>query len=301
MNYGGEWILRNFAALSLLAVMVLIASVTAVEAQATPAGIVDSSFRVEYLFGNQSLRYSDAKSPSFSHFRADFDPRVPLLAGMIEVSPFPSVSGRFAGTISVWEKSGSVSRATGFADGTTSTVPAMRWDVDPDVGSWEFAGLYHLWNGGGYRYSFTAGYRREEWKYRGESVGNIPNATFRDDMTSQIPFIGLQTAMFFPLWKARFEVLGSAFMNKKVASRLQLGQSFIDYQGTINQGGLLEFQMEGNVSVTQYVWCGLHARYAYQELRGEVTAVSSSSQTSSHDLTTTDNYFTIGLDLTVVF
>ncbi len=114
MNYGGEWILRNFAALSLLAVLVLIASVTAVEAQVTPSGIVDSSFRVEFLFGNQDLQYANANSTSFG--RANFDPRVPLLAGMIEVSPFPSVSGRFAGAISVWEKSGSVSRSTGFAD-----------------------------------------------------------------------------------------------------------------------------------------------------------------------------------------
>ena len=162
-EYGGEWILRNFTALSLLAVLVLIASVTAVEAQVTPYGIIDSSFRVEFLFGNQKLRYANAESTSFG--RASFDPRVPLLAGMIEVSPFPSVSGRFAGAISILEKSGSVSRTTGSSD-------IIRWDVEPDVGSWELAGLYHLWNGGGYRYSLTAGYRREEWKYRGESVGN---------------------------------------------------------------------------------------------------------------------------------
>ncbi|MBI5249026.1 MAG: hypothetical protein HY912_05980 [Desulfomonile tiedjei] len=288
--------MRNFTAVSLFAILILTASVSAVDAQVAPSGIVDSSLRMEFLFGTQALSYSDAASASFSSvvFRADFNPRVPLLAGTVEVSPFPSISGRFAGAVSIMEKSGSVYRANGFS--STTTIPtffAGRWDVEPDVGYWELAGLYHLWNGGGYRFSCTAGYRREVWRYHGESVGNIDGGTFRDDMTSQIPFLGLQTSMFFPLWKARFEVLGSAFMNKKVASRLQYGSSFIDYRGTINQGGLLEFQMEGNVSVTQNLWCGLHAKYTYQELTGDVTADTSIGQ-SSLDLHSADNYITLG-------
>lgn len=288
--------MRTFTSVSLFAILILTASASAIQAQDVPFGMVDSSFRMEFLFGRQSHKLSDDKSGTFSRFGADFDPRVALLSGTVEVSPFPLISGRFAGGISVFERSGSVNRNNQFDPNNV----VARWSVEPDVGYWELAGLYHLWNGGGYRFSCTAGYRREVWKYHGESVGSISNAQLRDEFASQVPFLGLQTAMFFPNWRARFEVLGSAFMNEKVSSRLQLGSFFTNIQGTINQGGLLEFQMEGNVAVTQYVWCGLHARYTYQELRGEVTADTGAIQTSL-DLATSDNYLTVGLDLTVVF
>lgn len=268
-------------------------------------GTVDSSFRTEILIGKQSLRFiqPSPNTTSFADFRTDFDPRVPLLAGTVEVSPFPSVSGRFAGYVSILERSGNYFRTRGQAP-EGFNIADGGWDLEPDVGSWELAGLYHLWNEGGYRFSVTAGYRREVWLYHGDAASpRNSGGRLREELASQIPFLGLQTSMFFPWWKARFEVLGSPFMTKKVSSLIQRGVSFIEYQGTLNQGGLLEFQMDGNVSLTRYLWTGLHARYTYQELRGgeKATGISSNGEKATFDLSTWENIFVVGLDLGIVF
>lgn len=293
--------MRTYTTISLFVLLVLTASVSAAQAQMDFLGTVDSTFRTEILIGKQSLRFiqPSPNTTSFADFRTDFDPRVPLLAGTVEVSPLPSVSARFAGHISVWERSGDYFRTTGH-----TSISDGAWDLQPDVGAWELAGLYHLWNDGGYRFSVTGGYRREVWLYHGDGASpSNSGGRLREELASQIPFLGLQTSMFFPWWRARFEVLGSAFMKQKVSSLIQRGVSFIEYKGTLDQGGLLEFQMEGNVSLTRYLWTGLHARYTYQELRGgeKVTGIENTGQRVSFDLSTWENIFTVGLDLGVVF
>ena len=80
---------------------------------------VDSSFRIEYLIGRQTLGREFTSSDQ-GHYLDDFhqvpqhpDPidrlniqygaSLPILEGVIEVSPFQSVSGRLVGSMSVLE------------------------------------------------------------------------------------------------------------------------------------------------------------------------------------------------------
>jgi hypothetical protein len=284
-------IVRRFAVVSLLVFSVLTLCTGNIEAQELPySGVLDSSFRIEFLFGTQSFSYAGATS-----IRGDFNIRVPLLAGTVELSPSPLISGRFAGAISIFERSGSMMRDPNY----TGLRDFVRWQVEPDLSSWEFAGLYHLWTGGGYRYSIVAGYRRETWRHRGETVNSEGRS--RDEFDSQIPFLGLQTSMLFPWWKAKFEVLGSPFMTRTVSNSLREGAQVIDYTGALSQGGLLEFQMEGNIAVTQNIWCGLHARYLHQELRGDVSGTMNNAPTGVRVLSIADSIVTLGLDFTLLF
>ncbi|WP_157212108.1 hypothetical protein [Desulfomonile tiedjei] len=283
--------MRRFAVVSLLVFSVLTLCMGNSQAEVlSQPGVLDSSFRIEFLFGTQSFSYSGATS-----IRGDFNIRVPLLAGTVELSPSPLISGRFAGAISIFERSGSMMRDPNY----TGLTDFVRWQVEPDLGSWEFAGLYHLWTGGGYRYSIVAGYRQETWRHRGEAVNSEGRS--RDEFASQIPFLGLQTSMFFPWWKARFEVLGSPFMTRRVSNSLQERGQIIDYSGELSQGGLLEFQMEGNVAVTQNIWCGLHARYLHQELRGDVSGTINDVPTGVRVLSVADSIVTVGVDFTLLF
>ena len=87
---------------------------------------VDSSFRIEYLIGRQTLGREFLDS-SYGHtdraffpppdwqgrhpdpidrLRIDFGPSLPILEGMVEVTPFRSVSGRVVGSLSVLEAVG---------------------------------------------------------------------------------------------------------------------------------------------------------------------------------------------------
>jgi hypothetical protein len=118
--------------------------------------------------------------------------------------------------------------------------------VKPDFSSWEAAGLYHLWSGGGYRFSFTAGYRQQTWDYQGSPSSGAQDSPLHDSFSSRIPFIGMQTAMFFPSWKARFEVL-PPFMNMSVSNAIQQGV-FLSIRGQPLPGGLIELQMVGTLA-----------------------------------------------------
>jgi hypothetical protein len=286
--------------LKAVAILFILAGVASpVGAETLPWNIqVDSSFRAEYLFGHQVLRHLEPNVPAVDRFTANYDPRMPVLTGTIEITPFPAISGRLAGSISVLESTVAQVRAVSGA-----AFPGGTWDVKPDFSSWEAAGLYHLWSGGGYRFSFTAGYRQQTWDYQGSPSSGAPDSPLHDSFSSHIPFIGMQTAMFFPSWKARFEVLGSPFMNMSVSNAIQQGGFTLQFDGNLYRGGLIELQMAGDVSLTANVLVGLYGRYAYQELYGlsSGTGAAAGLGPSPYTVFVSGSFGTIGVDLTVIF
>jgi hypothetical protein len=288
---------RSLKAVAILFILAGVAS--PVGAETLPWNIqVDSSFRAEYLFGHQVLRHLDPNVPEVDRFSANYHPRMPVLSGTIEITPFPAISGRLTGSISVLESTVEhVRTVAGVA------LPGGRWDVKPDFSSWEAAGLYHLWSGGGYRFSFTAGYRQQTWDYQGSLSSGTPDSPLHDSFSSHIPFIGMQTAMFFPSWKARFEVLGSPFMNMSVSNAIQQGGFALQFDGNLYRGGLIELQMAGDVSLTANVLVGLYGRYAYQELYGlsSGTGTAAGLGPSPYTVFVSGSFGTVGVDLTVIF
>ena len=95
-------------ALKAVAVLFIVAGVASpAGAETLPWNIqVDSSFRAEYLFGHQIVRHLEPNVTGVDRFVANYDPRLPIVAGTIEITPFPAISGRLAGSISVLESTG---------------------------------------------------------------------------------------------------------------------------------------------------------------------------------------------------
>jgi hypothetical protein len=187
-------------------------------------------------------------------------------------------------------------------DPTTFPYPNSNlWDVVPDFTSWEAAGLYHLWSGYGYRFSVVGGYRQESWTFLGTpSDSTDVSLSLHDRFTSHIPFLALQTAMFYPWWKARFEVLGSPFMSKKVTATVRNGGTLVDFKGWADRGGLIEFSMEGTCALTSVLRLGLYGRYSYQELYGWVTK-RIGGQSGEYKLGFNENTGVVGTNLTLLF
>ncbi len=274
----------------ILITFAILAFTSSLQAQILPGLSIDTSLRVEYLFGHQATRYGHKLLPYFNY---DFDPRLTVLTGRIEVTPYPSLSGRLVGSVSVFEQSGIIYKTPSFS----SALQASAWDELPHYSSWEAAGLYNLWNAEGYRFSLVAGYRQDNWSYSGPPVGStVPNQTIRDELISSIPFIGMQTSVFFPVWKARFEVLGSPFMSRKVA--VYQGSAYM-IEGRPTGSGMLEFQFEGSTCMTHNIYVGVNAAYSMQELYG--TSTISGAAGAQYDLFTSDSIFRVGFDVNVLF
>jgi len=283
---------------SLIILVTLLAAVSGVYAQALPAGMgVDSSFRAQYVFGNQLVRSVDSPVPPTDALKIEYSPRIPVLAGTVEVSPGQLFSGRVAGALSILESDTSSNRTV------AADAEPVDWRVRPEFWSWEAAGLLHLSSGGGYRFSFTAGYRRDRWLFRGPAPGE--SSRLRDNFTSSIPFIGLQTCMAFPWWRSRFEVLGSPFMSMRSSHSLRIAGTSVDQQVEADKGGLVEFRMEGSVGMTAACWVGLFASYSYQELYGESVGGSTPplppAATQALKFYTRENRSVVGLTVNVVF
>jgi hypothetical protein len=285
-------------------VLILFAATSALYAQGLPAISIDSSFRLEYLLGSLQNRYSPPNDVTVDRLKIDPSPQVALLSGVVEMTPVPFASGRLAGSVSVWEQSGSLARPR---DHRLESGNTIDWQAKPDFSQWEAAGLYHLWNTAGYRFSLTAGYRQERWKFNGEPTG-FAQGSLKDEYTSYIPFIGMQTSMLFPWWKARFEILGSPFMNKRVlnsfSGTLNGTPIGFDTDGSAKSGGLIEFQMEGSVGLSPTLFMGLNFSYTYQELYGTSTVKSVVVPDLSpieYRLFTTESLFRIGFDVNYVF
>jgi hypothetical protein len=284
------------ATLRILTGLLLLAALSGVaQAQVLPWKIgIDSSFRTEFLFGNQIFLYRWPRGTQFNRFRMEFGPKLPLVSGTCEVSPTLRLSARVAGAASVLAKHTSLFH--------TALDPQPRaWDVRPEFRQWEVAGLVHLWTGGGYRFSFVGGFRKEFWKYIGGPADDQPGGSdLREKFTSTIPFIALQTALHFPWWKARFEFLGSPFMEKDISARIREGTNVVLYSGSAEKGGLIELDMEGTAAVGPRLRVGLHCRYTYQELYGEITR-DQDGDMSLHPVSVDENIAVVGLNFTFVF
>jgi hypothetical protein len=264
MGYSMHTFVKAVAVLFLLAL-----TAGSLQAQALPGSVgVDSSFRLELLVGSQSVREASPPENHFDRFNFVFCPRVPVLSGTVELSPLPWASGRLAGAMSILEPTRTLHLSVGgIAPDFTTGSWGGQWNIRPHYSSWEAAGLFHLWNGGGYRFSGTAGYRGSAWHYYGEDGTSSPA---RDVFESHIPFLGLQTSMHFPWWKARFEVLGSPFMRKVVSNSLRDRTDSAAFHFNTDRGGMIEFQMEGTVGLSANILCGLSARLTYEELFGRI-------------------------------
>lgn len=266
---------------------------------------VDSSLRMEFLFGSQTLRSLDGDRPPVDAFKVVYNLRLPVLAGTAELSPYQLISGRIAGALSILETD--LSSTRGIVRSTPETnvavTPVSRWVALPDYQSWEAALLYHLHNGGGYRFSILGGYRQSVWRYHGELKKGF-STELRDSFSSNIPFFGMQTAMFFPWWKARFEILGSPFMKTDSTVSLFYNGVYAEENVKTNTGGLIELRTEGQVSLHTNLWLGVFACFHYQELSGESTSRSALAIFGPAFL---DRYYTretmgsVGLNLNVAY
>ncbi|MGO8822308.1 MAG: hypothetical protein ACLQO6_13945 [Desulfomonilaceae bacterium] len=278
----------------------------------------DSSFRVEYLLGTQTLgQHKNTSlilgSPNpIERLRIDFSNSQAVLDGVVEITPRPTLSARVRGSASVFNADRSFTFETGprYAPIPNTAPQAYGWaglpvTIKPQFWLWEAAGLYNLSYEDVYRYSIVAGYRQESWKYpTSNSQANSPYLS--DVFGSQIPFLGLQTVMFCPLWKARFEVLGSAFMSKNVTHTARDQPYYMQLDGTLTNGGFLEFQVEGNINVTPRAWMGIYSQYTYEGLKGELTGTSQNGDNSglvpsSYNFYTLKNIWIIGLNCNFVF
>lgn len=296
--------------------LILLASASALEAQwFMPQRVaIDSSLRMEFLFGSQLLRSVDGDLGPVDVFKVEYNPRLPVLAGTVEISPFRLISGRLAGALSILETDMTSSRGVVFLQPPSTYVavtPISRWVTQPDYQSWEAALLYHLHKGGGYRFSLVAGYRQTVWHYHGE-LEQGGDSRLRDSFSSRIPFIGMQTGMFFPWWKARFEIIGSPFMRKSSVVSIQtqstaqagLGNVFSEQNVETDQGGLIEFRIEGTVNLTTNLWLGVMACYHYQELYGQSTGRSSVPPVNPANLNnyyTRESFASLGLNFNVIY
>jgi len=257
---------------------------------------LDSALRFEYLMGSQLLRSTNQAVNSTNQFKIEYNPRFPVLALTVEASPVTLVSGRFAGSVSVLEPDLSTSRPI------SPTSGSYAWEVQPDFGSWEVAGLFHVSSGGGYRFSVTGGYRNTEWRYSGDSAGSSASGV-KDKFSSYIPFVGLQTSMFFPWWKARFEILGSPFMTRKSVVSMWQSGTILEQQVESRGGGLIELQAEGTVSLAPSIWIGLSGRYHYEELYGESSGGTTppAALNYAREFYSRDSWVTMGLNLGLVY
>ncbi len=298
--------MRVIALLSAIIAALLIFTTTP-EAQVYPFTFgLDSNVRIEYMFGQQIIA-KGARNPndaadgsdSFNEFRKDFEPRVPVLEGSIEISPFYLFSARGIGRFSVLESSQK-------QEVTTLSTGADFYHR-PQFRSWEAAGLYHLFSGGGYRFSAVGGYRYSSWNYWAENTTN----NLQSEFSSKVPFIGLQTNFISPLWKARFEILGSLFM-KTYASHLVIVNPLVErhvlqFHGTADNGGLLELQFEGSAGISRNLWCGLYASYSHQELRGPGFLTNTNAviddpvRRTNHEIYVCEDFFNVGLNLNLMF
>jgi len=290
-------IVRRFLVTSWAIALVLLVGIGSIQAQGVPAAMsIDSSFGVGYLLGWQMFHYiigpeygnigrgrsSIVPQPlnefpnldPYGIYRTEFNPRAPVLSGSVEWSPLPFASGRVAGALTVGEAHSQFTRAMHDTFALNDPPPDFRattWDAVPDFSSWEAAGLYHLYREGGYRFSLVGGYRQTDWTLLGTPTDATDvTLSLYNRCTSRIPFLALQTAMYFPWWKARFEVLGSPFMSKKVLSTVR-GSTRRELEGWADRGGMIEFFMEGTAAIGPVLRVGLHARYTYEELYGWVT------------------------------
>jgi hypothetical protein len=283
--------------------VVVLTMVSSADAQSLPFNLgLDANIRMGYLVGQQALkgRSEEVVDPEFD-YRVNHDPSTVVISAIGEVSPVPFFSGRIGGLISVWEYSTEQLREDAFPD--PSNANWLPWDVTPDLKSWEIAGLVHLSRGGGYRFSAVGGYREEFWNYSGVPTDPGPDTRFmRDKFYNHVPFFGLQSALYFPWWKARFDVTGSWFIHQEILSKVQGSTGFVQYSGTLNNGGQVEVSVEGTAMLISNLRLGVFGSYKYQELQGHSIGIEDGPGTRrAFKLFTEQSLGVLGLTMNLVF
>lgn len=277
------------------------AAVSCLHAQVIPSNLsVNASMRMECLFATHSVGDAYPPGEESERFGLDFDFKLPVILGEVEVSSAFPVAARLLGYTSVWESSGSISRAP--PDQEPLAPPELRLNAKPRFSGWETAALYHLWQGSGHTYSIGVGYRQEYWRLIGEGVG-IGNreSQSEDKVLSSGPFVSLRTAMALPGWHARFELLASKFMNRTIDGVVIRPDFSSGYEAKANGGGFLEAQVRGLSQFSQRFLLGLYASYTMQEFSGNFSTKMNERIRGTYDAHLTENRLILGLDITVFF
>ena len=278
----------------------------------------DSSFRVEYLLGSQTLgnqngsinltgqeTYPNAPPPTITVpypnpnelLRLNFSNSQLVLDGAVEITPRPTLSSRLRGAVSVLNPNRNMTLESGPYPVAYPNPPGpYSWAGLPAVINsqfylWEAAGLYNLIYEGCYRYSIVGGYRQESWTYPTSST-EATNSYFKDVFVSNSPFLGMQTVMVCPTWKARFELLGSPFMSKSITHKARNQGYYMQLDGNLTTGGFLEFQVEGNINVTPCAWMGIYSQYTYESLSGNLTGISADGNGNATYVPTSYRFYT---------
>ncbi|MEW6349353.1 MAG: hypothetical protein AB1646_09850 [Thermodesulfobacteriota bacterium] len=289
--------MRTFVVTATLGLVLVVGMLTSLHAAGCSGGIiVDTAFRAGILFGHQRVRQTNPPEAVTDGFRTEVSPRLPVISGMFELSPLSMLSARAAGATSVFETDMSLRQTRG------DSLGGSMWNVNPNFRSYEGAVLVHICAAGAYRFSAVGGYRQEDWNYPGSATGIQPaGSELRDQYRSEIPFFGLQTTMFFPWWKARVEVLGSPWVSKRLFTSIKDGNN-IDYTGYLNEGGLIEVQVDGSAQLTSLLRCGLYGRYSYQDLNGLVSGPSlDGTFRQKYKMYMGESFAILGLNFNVAF
>ncbi len=277
----GRGNLKRYAILAVAFVWFAVNSVSPCQAQIFGRNLaVDADMGFGYLFGSQAVWANVNPHPwNMKHdYKVQYSPSQPMFNGNIEITPVPFISCRLGGSLSLSRATTVQSRNLGplIINPLNPTTATKPWDVTTDIKTWETAGLLNLWRGIGYRFSLVGGYREQFWDYSGDIINSpgVPGS-MNDEINNYVPFLGLQTAMFFPLWKARFEIIGSRFMMQKVNNNAWLGPNFVDYRAELDDGGLIEIDFEGSAILYSSLRIGLYCHYSYMELEGRALVNSS--------------------------
>lgn len=292
--------MRVVFSVSLLIVM-FVGHAIAVFGQALPPYIsVEPSLRVGYLFGVHSFQDAFAPMDGQERYSIDLDFKMPVIMGIVDISPIYLASGRFSGTTSFGAPSRSLHKSAW--DESPSAPEGQDLDARGGFWSWEALGLLHVWRGEGHRFSITAGYRQENWYYSGEKTtqGNS-NAWSRDDLLTSGPLLGLETSLMYPGWTSRFEILLSHFMNKNIQSSFNQAGWISGHEGRAQNGALVEARLHGAANVTPRLLVGLYGRYTIAELSGTFSMKTSGNTTGSYDTHMGESFIILGSDVTILF
>ena len=157
--------------------------------------------------------------------------------------------------------------------------------------------------------SLVGGYREQYWSYRGKQFGvSASSDELKDYVRTLVPFGGLQTAMFFPWWKARFEFSGSPLVIKNVFSRHRYegtpALTTAEFDGWLRNGMMIDFLFEGATVLIDAIRCGLYGRYTYQEISGITTRRINDGtiiEKNGYDIHMNENLAVLGLNVTYAF
>ena len=289
--------IRTFTHVLLL---VLGVTVSSAHGQFLPWNIpVNSSFRVGYLYGSQVV--SSAVDPVHD-VQLDISFGFPILSGALEFSPINPLSVRLIGDVSVYGQQNIIYGPWWTAPPVPTAPPGLYSNARPGFVGVEAAALFDVWRPAGHRFGVVGGWRREYWWYNDEGTNDVTAAVYsRDNVTSNVPFVGLCAEMAYPGWRSTFEFLTSRFIYKTINGSVSQLLNYGEYHCAAQDGVLLEARVHGMTNITDNLLLGLYGRYAYQNVSGVFDGLKDSVVTRSLDVHVVENALTLQLQLTLFF